>query len=116
MSCSGACAARLAWSWRTMLGVVISERNLGFAVRAAQEFGLVYSLDAECFRLLELRSRVGADHDRGGLLRQAVRYVAAGGFDQVLRLLPRQRGQRPGDDEGLIGEWPRAGGGSRLLQ
>src|SRR5467141_2082989 len=106
MSCSGARAARLACSWRTILGAVIWEGNLGFAVRAAQEFGFVDLLDAQRLGLLELRSRVGTDDQGGRLLRQAVRYVPAGGLDQVARLLPRERGQGAGDDEGLVRQRP----------
>src|SRR6266849_3321151 len=95
MNWSGACAARLACSWRTILGAVIWEGNLGFAVRAAQEFGFVDLLDPEGLRLLELGPRIGADDQRGRLLRQAVGHVAAGGLDQVAGLLPRERGSVP---------------------
>src|SRR4051812_34475913 len=108
-SWSGACAARLACSWRTMLGggAVISEANLGFPVRAAQEFSLVDLLDAKRLGLVELGSGVGADHQCGRFLRQAVRHVPAGPFDQVPGLLARQRRQCARDNERLIGEWTR---------
>src|SRR6266853_4315726 len=116
MSCSGARAARLACSWRTTLGAVIWEGNLWFAVRAAQEFCFVDLLDAERFSLVELRPGVGADHQGSRFLGQAVGDVAPGALDQVPRLLPRQRGQGPGNDVGLIGERPGSGRRGGLLE
>src|SRR2546423_14812574 len=106
MSWSGACEARLACSWRTTLGAVIWEGNLGFAVRAAQEFGFVDLLDAERLCLLELGPRIGADDQRGRLLRQAVRHMPSRALDQIARLLPRERRQRSGADLPLAGEPP----------
>src|SRR2546428_5226641 len=90
--------------------------NLGFAVRAAQEFGLVDLLDAERFRPVELRSWVRADDQRGRFLRETVGDMPPGGLDQVAGLLPGERRQRPGDDVRLVGQraWP--GGRRRLLE
>src|SRR6266545_5595850 len=125
MSWSGACAARLACSWRTMRGTGaaeaeggggIWERNLGFAVRAAQEFGLVDLLDTERFRLVEFRPWIGADDQRRGFLRQVVGNVSARRFNQIARVLAGECRQRAGDDVGLVGERPRAGGRGGLLQ
>src|SRR5436309_6222581 len=99
-----------------MLGAVIWEGNLGFAVRAAQEFRFVDLLDTERLRLLELGPRIGADDQRGRPFRQAVGHVAPRGLDQVARLLPRERGQRAGDDKRLVGEGPWARGRRRFLQ
>src|SRR6266446_5159784 len=116
MSCSGARAARLACSWRTTLGAVIWEGNLGFAVRAAQEFRFVDLLDAERLRLLELGPRIGADDQRSRLLRQAVRDMPSRALDQVAGLLAREGRERAGDHERLVGEGPRPRGGRRFLQ
>src|SRR6266702_6846480 len=67
-------------------GGVISDANLGFSVRAAQELRLVDHRDAERRGAVPFRARVGAHHDRRGLLGHAVRDVAARGFDQLLGL------------------------------
>src|SRR5437867_10571548 len=74
---------------------VISDANLGFSVRAAQEFCLIDHRDAERLRALQLRARVGARYHGRGFLGDAVDNVAPRRFDQLLGLRARQRQQRP---------------------
>src|SRR3989442_3138043 len=86
---------------------VISHANLGFGLRAAQEFGLVDLLDAEGFGLVALRSGIGADDQRSRFLRQTVGNMSPGAFDQLAGLLAGERRQGSGHDQCLIGKRPR---------
>src|SRR5690349_12186319 len=110
---SGASRSRVTWSCRnaprpimrpsaaTRAGALIWDANLGFGAGAAQEFGLVDDGDAERLRPLELRSGVGTDHQRGGLLGDAIDDVPAGRLDQLDRLGAREGRQRAGHHEYL---------------
>src|SRR3989449_6317390 len=95
---------------------VISDANLGFSVRAAQEFYLIDHRDAERLRALQLRARVGAHYHGRGFLGDAVDNVAPRRFDQLLGLRAGQRRQRPRDHVRLPGEWAPAFGRRRLLE
>src|SRR5207245_4139931 len=86
---------------------VISHANLGFGLRAAQEFGLVDLLDAEGFGLVALRSGIGADDQRSRFLRQTVGNMSPGAFDQLAGLLAGECRQGSGPDKCLIGKRPR---------
>src|SRR2546430_8505905 len=85
---------------------VISHANLGFGLRAAQEFGLVDLLDAEGFGLVALRSGIGADDQRSRFLRQTVGNMSPGAFDQLAGLLAGECRQRSGYGKCLIRKRP----------
>src|SRR5438105_6241708 len=108
---SGASRSRLSWSCRRAVrpivrasvaaaegGARIWDANLGFGACAAQEFRLVDDRDAERLGLLELGPRVGAHDEGGGLLRDAVRDVAARRLDQLGCFRPGERRQGAGHD------------------
>src|SRR2546426_8211948 len=95
---------------------VISDANLGFSLRAAQEFYLIDPQDAERLRALQLRARVGAHYHGRGFLGDAVGKGPPRRFDQLLGLRARQRRQRPRDHVRLPGEWAPAFGRRRLLE
>src|SRR2546430_343488 len=108
---SGASRDRLSWSCRRPArpivrasvaalegGALIWDANLGFGPCAAQEFRLVDDRDAERLGLLELRPRVGAHDEGGGLLRDAVRDVPARRLDQLGCFRPGERRQGAGHD------------------
>src|SRR2546422_302143 len=102
---SGASRSRLSWSCcnaaRPIVrasvaaavegGALIWDANLGFGPCAAQEFGLVDDRDAERLGLFELRSRVGPDDERGGLLRDAVDDAPAPPLGHLGRLRAGER-------------------------
>src|ERR1700680_3467938 len=98
MACSLAWRNRLACSCRNAArpmvspsvaglgGAVIWKTNLGFSLRAAQEFGLLDHPNAQRFRPLEFRPGVGPHDDGGGPLGDAVGHAAARSLDQLRRL------------------------------
>src|SRR5215217_7382005 len=64
-----------------------------------KQLRLVDHVDAELLRFLQLAAGVGAGHDEAGLLGDAAGHAAAVRFDELRRLLAREPGQRPREDD-----------------
>src|SRR6266581_2854436 len=112
MAWSGVRESRLARSWRSPLRpmaspfpavveALMTDANLLLFARAAQQFRLVDDRDAEGAGLLQFGPGVRPHHHRRRFLGNVVGHVAAGGFDELERLGPGQRGEGARDDERL---------------
>ena len=81
---------------------------LRLSAQQRQQAGLVEHRDPEPLGLLELGAGRRAGHEVVRLLRHRRRHAPAGGEDPLRRLLAREVGQRPGQDQRAAAEHPLA--------
>src|SRR5215813_1813083 len=79
-----------------------------------QEGPFVQDLHAQLACLLELAARLLARDDEVGLPRHAARDLPPAALHLLLRLLPAERTEGPGEDHRLAGEWAPGGVLGRL--